>query len=170
MGNDDPDTNEPTATTAAETPAPADEPEKSSSTLSNVIIGVTTLLAIVSLFSVWARVQLLDTDEWVDLSVRLIEQPEVQDAVASELVGARYADGTVAEGLDRRRGRGHDRRPDAADLVEPGRAFNSWTTGLVLIALVIGAIVALRRQLQRELADPPSTAASTAEETATADA
>jgi hypothetical protein len=35
----------------------------------------------------------------------------------------------------------------------PGRAFNGWTTGLVLIALVIGAVVALRTQIQREFPD-----------------
>ncbi len=73
---------------------------RSSSKLSTAIIVLTTILAILSVFSVWARTQLLDTDEWVDLSADLVERPEVQDAVAAYLVEQVYADGKVATGLE----------------------------------------------------------------------
>ena len=79
---------------------PVMEGERTSSRLSNVIIALTTILAIVSVFSVWARTQLLDTDEWVSLSTELAEQPEVQDAVATYLVEQVYADGNVTAGLE----------------------------------------------------------------------
>ena len=79
--------------------APADA-RRSSSKLSTAIIVVTTVLAVVSVFSVWARTQLLDTDEWVDLSTELVEQPEVQDAVSAFLVEQVYADGNVTTGLE----------------------------------------------------------------------
>lgn len=74
--------------------------ERPSSKLSTAIILITTVLAIVSVFSVWARTQLLDTDEWVDLSTELVDQPEVQDAVAAYLVEQVYADGNVTTGLE----------------------------------------------------------------------
>jgi len=82
----------------------ADRPEAVGSGRSSkvpvVIIALATALAIVSTFSVWAKTQLLDTDEWVDLSSRLVEQPEVQSAVANYLVEQVYADGAVSEGLE----------------------------------------------------------------------
>ncbi|MFW2332833.1 hypothetical protein [Ilumatobacter sp.] len=78
---------------------PASE-ARSSSKLSTAIILLTTVLAVVSVFSVWARTQLLDTDEWVNLSTELVDQPEVQDAVATYLVEQVYADGNVTEGLE----------------------------------------------------------------------
>lgn len=74
--------------------------ERTSSRLSNVIIALTTILAIVSVFSVWARTQLLDSDEWVDLAAELVDRPEVQDAVATYLVEQVYADDNVTEGLE----------------------------------------------------------------------
>ena len=51
------------------------------------------MLAIVSVFSVWARIHLLDTDDWVGLSSELLEQDEVQVAPATYIVEQVYADG-----------------------------------------------------------------------------
>ena len=60
------------------------------------------MLAIVSVFSVWARIQILDTDEWVGLSSELLEQDEVHVALATYTVEQVYADGKVTTGLEER--------------------------------------------------------------------
>jgi hypothetical protein len=76
--------------------------DASSSRWPGVLVGLTTILAIISVFSVWARVQLLDTDEWVDLSTELVEQPEVHEALAEYLVGALYDEGDLVAGVEAR--------------------------------------------------------------------
>ena len=73
---------------------------RSTSRWSNIVVAVATVLAILSVFSVWARTQLLDTDEWVGLSTELLEQPEVQQALSAYLVEEVYADGKVTAGLE----------------------------------------------------------------------
>lgn len=65
----------------------------------NILIGVATVLAIVTVLSVWARTQVLDTEEWVRLSTELLEQPEVQEALSIYLVEQVYADDKVTTGL-----------------------------------------------------------------------
>lgn len=105
MGNEEPEaTPVEAASSDVSVPQPPVSSElgegRSSSKLSTAIIGLTTILAILSVFSVWARTQLLDTDERVDLSTELVEQPEVQDAVAAYLVEQVDADVKVATGLE----------------------------------------------------------------------
>lgn len=82
--------------TEPETP----EPVISSSRWSNVLIALATVLAIVSVFSVWAKTQVLDSDEWVGLSSELLVDPDIQDALAKYLVEQVYADGQVSSGLE----------------------------------------------------------------------
>ena len=58
--------------------------------LAAVLTGFATLLAIVSIFSIWANRQALNTDNWVDTSQKLLENPEIQaplsNYVAEELL------------------------------------------------------------------------------------
>jgi len=65
-----------------------------------VLIGLATIIAIVSVFSVWLRTQLLDTDEWVDLSGELLEEPEVQEALSEYLIETVYEETDVVSALE----------------------------------------------------------------------
>lgn len=70
----------------------AAEPDRSSSAssdrskLSAWLIGLATVLAVVSIFSTWVRVQALDTDAWVDLSDELLQDPDVQETLSTYIV------------------------------------------------------------------------------------
>jgi hypothetical protein len=92
-----------TENTSAE-PAPEGgvEARASFSRWPSILVGLTTILAIVSVFTVWTRSQMLDTDEWVDLSTELIDQPEVQQALAVYLIDTLYEQGNVTAGLEER--------------------------------------------------------------------
>jgi hypothetical protein len=50
-----------------------------------ILIVVATLIAILAAVSTWVKVQMLDTDEWVEVSDELLADPEVQDALAAYL-------------------------------------------------------------------------------------
>ncbi|MGI9623088.1 MAG: hypothetical protein ACR2PK_09660 [Acidimicrobiales bacterium] len=71
-----------------------------SSLLTKTLLIVATILAIVTVFSVWGKTQLLDTDEWVELSTGLLEEPEVQETLATYLVETAYDEGDVAASLE----------------------------------------------------------------------
>ena len=58
--------------------------------LSGLLIGLATVLTVVSVFSLWVKVQALDTDEWVTLADEMLEQPEVQQALSIYLVDEIY--------------------------------------------------------------------------------
>jgi hypothetical protein len=64
------------------------------------LIGLAAIIAIVSMFSVWLRTQLLDTDEWVDLSGELLQEIEIQEALADYLVEAVYEETDVVGALE----------------------------------------------------------------------
>lgn len=68
----------------------------------SVLIGLTTVLAIVSAFTVWTRTQMLDTDEWVGLSTELLDEPEVQEALAVYLTDTLYEQGNLTERVEER--------------------------------------------------------------------
>jgi hypothetical protein len=70
-------------------PAPA-EPGPTANRLPTVLLALATLLAVVSVFSTWARVQALDTDQFVSLSDQLLAEPQVQEALAIYLVDQLY--------------------------------------------------------------------------------
>ncbi len=58
--------------------------------LAGVLVALATLLAVTSVFSTWVKVQALDTDAWVSLSDQLLDEPEVQSALAVYLVDELY--------------------------------------------------------------------------------
>ncbi|MEK6276527.1 MAG: SHOCT domain-containing protein [Actinomycetota bacterium] len=55
-----------------------------------------TLLAVVAIQATWIQRQLLDSDEWVDTSSKLLEDEEIQKAVANFTVDELYANVDVA--------------------------------------------------------------------------
>ncbi len=52
---------------------------------STVLVVIASLLAIVSSLSTWVRTEMLDTDEWVEVSGDLLAEPEVQAALTTYL-------------------------------------------------------------------------------------
>ena len=50
------------------------------------LVVIATLLLLIGSFAVWAKRQLLETDTWVDTSTELLEDPAIQDALATFLV------------------------------------------------------------------------------------
>jgi hypothetical protein len=62
----------------------------------NVLIVLTTALAVVAIFAVWANRQLLDPDNWSDTSTQLLRNTEVRDATANYAVDQLYANDDVA--------------------------------------------------------------------------
>ncbi len=59
--------------------------------LVDVLIGVTTLLAIVGMFSVWANRLLFNPDQWEAQSTELLQNPSIRNATAQYLVDQLYA-------------------------------------------------------------------------------
>jgi hypothetical protein len=55
------------------------------------LVVMATVLAFVSVFAVWAKRQLLETDTWTHTSSQLLENQEIRDAVADFLVTQLYA-------------------------------------------------------------------------------
>jgi hypothetical protein len=58
--------------------------------LSIVLIVLATLIGITSVFGLWAKRQLLETDTWSSTSEKLIERPEIQSALSSFIVTTIY--------------------------------------------------------------------------------
>ena len=50
-----------------------------------------TLVAFLAIFSVWVNRQALDTDNWIDTSTRLLEHEEIDEQLATFMVGQLYA-------------------------------------------------------------------------------
>jgi hypothetical protein len=76
---------------------PAPEPPPAARTISrrrlvgvDVLIGVTTLLLIVGMFSVWANRLLFNPDNWSKTSTQLLENPAIRTATANYLVDQLY--------------------------------------------------------------------------------
>jgi hypothetical protein len=94
------------------TTAPAEQP-KSRRALPVVLIVLATMIAIASVFALWAKRQLLETQTWETTSEELIEDADIQDALATFLVTALYdnvdVEATLAERLP----------PDLAPLAGP---------------------------------------------------
>ncbi len=68
----------------------ADQSRTGSSRLSTALVAIATVLAVVSVFSTWVKLQALQTDTWVSLADELLRQPEVQEALAVYLVDELY--------------------------------------------------------------------------------
>jgi hypothetical protein len=82
-------------------PAPDDAPPARTSSRARLIwvrilIGITTLLLIVAMFSVWANRLLFNPDNWANTSTQLLQNPDIRSATANYLVDQLYANYDVA--------------------------------------------------------------------------
>src|SRR5918994_1446457 len=67
-----------------------------------ILVVLASFLAFLAIFTGWVDRQVLDTDEWVDTSGRLLEDEEISDAVAIYSVDQLYANVDVARSLKKR--------------------------------------------------------------------
>ena len=68
-------------------------------TVSRVLLGIATVVAVVASITTWVRTQGLDTDEWVETSTELLDEPELREALAEHIVDALYARVDMTEGM-----------------------------------------------------------------------
>ncbi len=59
--------------------------------LPGLLVVVATLLAVVTTVTTWTRSQALDTDQWVETSAELLNEPEIQEALAVFLADELYS-------------------------------------------------------------------------------
>lgn len=71
-------------------------------TLSRICIALGSVLAVVAIFAAWADRQALNSDEWVETSVRVIEDEEIRAAVADYAVAELYREVDVEAELQER--------------------------------------------------------------------
>jgi len=64
-----------------------------------VLLVVGTLVAFLTIFSVWVNRQALNTDNWVDTSTRLLENEQIDEQLATYMVGQLYANVDVEKEL-----------------------------------------------------------------------
>lgn len=64
------------------TPAVSDAGTRGPGWLPGLLVVLATVLAVVSTMTTWVHSQALDTDEWVEVSDRLLAEPEVRDALS----------------------------------------------------------------------------------------
>jgi hypothetical protein len=67
-----------------------------------ILVVLASILAFLAIFTAWIDRQVLDTDEWVDTSGKLLEDEEISDAVAIYAVDQLYANIDVAGQLEKR--------------------------------------------------------------------
>jgi hypothetical protein len=82
--------------------ASADSPDMRHRIKVRILVVLASILAFLAIFTGWVDRQVLDTDEWVDTSGRLLEDREISDAVAIYAVDQLYANVDVAATLKRR--------------------------------------------------------------------
>ena len=67
------------------------------SILVNSLIGITTVLLVVGVFSVWANRLLFSPDNWSNTSTQLLQNPAIRSTTANYLVDQLYANVNVAQ-------------------------------------------------------------------------
>ena len=70
--------------------------------LHRTVIGIIVLASVigfVAVFAVWAQRQLLETDTWAETSSELLENKDIQEAVANYLVDSLYKNVNVEKEL-----------------------------------------------------------------------
>jgi hypothetical protein len=73
---------------------------KSRRALPLVLVVVAAILALLSVFAIWAKRQLLETDTWVETSTELLADEEIQEALSAFLVNALYSNVDVQGELE----------------------------------------------------------------------
>ena len=78
-------------------------PSRGRRILVNTLIGVTTLLLVVGIFSVWANRLLFNPDNWSNTSTQLLQNSDIRSTTANYLVDQLYANvnvtGLISSGL-----------------------------------------------------------------------
>jgi hypothetical protein len=64
-----------------------------------VLVVAASIMLILATSAVWVRVQLLDTDIWVETSSKLLNEPTVKEAVSVHLIDVVYEETDVVAGL-----------------------------------------------------------------------
>jgi hypothetical protein len=112
--------------------ASSDPPESRHRITVRILVVAASVLAFLAIFTSWIDRQLLDTDEWVDTSGRLLEDQAISDAVADYSVDQLYANVNVTRLIKKRLPDGLEQAaaPAAAGIREVGtraaeRAFQS---------------------------------------------
>ncbi len=75
---------------------------KSRRALPMILIVVASIIAVISVFAMWAKRQLLETDTWVDTSTELLADEHVQDALSDFLVNELYTNVDVQAAIAER--------------------------------------------------------------------
>ncbi len=86
--------------TTIETTETIEAPGRAHSVLVYVLILLGAVILLVTTVGVWVDRQVLDTDNWVEVSDELLADPEVRAAVATFVVDELYANVDVAEQLN----------------------------------------------------------------------
>jgi hypothetical protein len=82
--------------------APPDPPETRYRITVRILVALASVLAFLAIFTSWVDRQVLDTDEWVDTSGKLLEDKEISDALAIYAVDQLYANVDVNALIKRR--------------------------------------------------------------------
>ena len=77
----------------------SDHPRRRHRVLVPALLVVGTLVAFLAIFSVWVNRQALNTDNWVNTSTRLLENEEIDEQLATFMVGQLYANVNVEKEL-----------------------------------------------------------------------
>ena len=67
-----------------------------------VLVWVTSVLAVLAMFAIWANRELLNPDNWSDTSTKLLKNAAIRDATANYLVDQLYANVNVEEEIKSR--------------------------------------------------------------------
>ena len=70
--------------------------------LAYTLIAIACVLTLASSLTIWVQRQLLDTNQWVDTSSELLQQPAVRDAIATRLVDGVFDGPQVQQRLEGR--------------------------------------------------------------------
>ena len=109
--------------------ASTDPPETRYRITVRILVVAASVLAFLAIFTGWVDRQALDTNEWVDTSGKLLEDPAISDAVANYSVDQLYANvdspgsraSALAGAVDPGRRAGLP-VPASADALEPGES------------------------------------------------
>jgi len=82
--------------------AASDPPESRHRIKVRILLGAAAVFAFLAIFTTWIDRQLLDTDEWVETSGELLEEPVISDAIADYAVDQLYTNVDVASQLQKR--------------------------------------------------------------------
>jgi hypothetical protein len=86
---------------SAEEATPTPPPSRARRRIALALIVVATVLALLAIFAIWANRQLLNTDNWVDTSTKLLEHDAIRTQIADFAVDELYANVDVQGDLER---------------------------------------------------------------------